>query len=551
MNKRLALLLAFIFTGSQVLLPLPAVAQEDETTQESKVAVAEDLSSSDENAGLNKSKEESSIYKESEANSPLDRKVTIRVSNVPIGTFLNSISAQSRINFIMGEEFAGKKVSASLTNVTVREALDTLLRVQGLTYQRIGKSDSYVITKRSDEAPDVVTKVFTLNYVSLQAQASASQSLNSIMSADVTSSSIGYSSSSSSSGNVFDTGSMGGGTGLGTSIGGTDTSGSSSGGSAILSIIKSVLSKQGKIAVDSRTNKIIITDVPEVFPQVENILAELDVKAPQILIEAQIVEVSKSSGFDVGFTWGSSDTGQMASFSGGKTEMPWDYFGGKVDHSNMGSGFWKYFGTSPAWSKTTDDTTGETTWTRTLAGTTPTLDFTMFSVLFQAMMTSGEARSLGKPKVITINNNPAVITSSRDAAVSTVTRTDGSGTSSTSSTSGVERRRVGLTLTVTPQVNKEGYITLNVAPSYSDLVASETGNGNYDTVTRAVSTQVRVKSGQTVVLGGLLQSNEKESVRKVPILGQIPIIGWFFTSKTKSKTTTDLVIFLTPTVLSE
>jgi type II secretory pathway component GspD/PulD (secretin) len=90
-----------------------------------------------------------------------------------------------------------------------------------------------------------------------------------------------------------------------------------------------------------------------------------------------------------------------------------------------------------------------------------------------------------------------------------------------------------------------------VQPAYSDLVPSETGQGNYDTVTRAVSTQVRVRSGQTVVLGGLLQSTEKESVRKVPLLGQIPIVGWFFTSKQKSKSTTDLIIFLTPTVLSE
>ena len=92
---------------------------------------------------------------------------------------------------------------------------------------------------------------------------------------------------------------------------------------------------------------------------------------------------------------------------------------------------------------------------------------------------------------------------------------------------------------------------MTVLPSYSDLVASETGGDSYDTVTRAVTTQVRVKSGQTVVLGGLLQSSEKEAVTKVPLLGQIPIIGWFFTSKTKSKSTTDLVIFITPTVLSE
>lgn len=101
---------------------------------------------------------ESDLYKETETSSPLDRKVSIRVSNVPISAFLNSITTQAKINFIMSEEFANKKVTASLTRVTVREALDTLLRVHGLAYQRIGKSDSYVVTKRSNDAPDTITK---------------------------------------------------------------------------------------------------------------------------------------------------------------------------------------------------------------------------------------------------------------------------------------------------------------------------------------------------------------------------------------------------------
>lgn len=469
----------------------------------------------------------SSLYKPAEAVSPLDRKVTIRVNNVPIGTFLNSISAQSKINFIMGEEFSGKKISASLTNVTVREALDTLLRVQGLTYQRVGKSDSYVITSRSEEAPNTITKVYTLNYVSLQRNTSLSSDLNSVMPADVTSSNFG-SSSGGSSVNIFDNSGTGGmkNTGSNSNQGGDD-------GSAILSVIQSVLTKQGKLAVDSRTNKLIITDVPEVFPQVESILEELDIKAPQILIEAQVIEVSKGSGYDVGFKW--NIQGQ---FTGGSTQMPWDYFGASRNSNNS---FLKYFGIN---------VNREEDGSRTITGTVPTLSWVNTTVLFTALMNNKEARSLGKPKVITMNNNQAMVTTSRDAAIGKISQQTGSGTNTTT-TSGSERKRIGLTLTVTPQVNKEGYVTLTVLPSYSDLVVSSTDKDTYDTVTRAVTTQVRVKSGQTVVLGGLLQSSEKESVYKVPLLGQIPVIGWLFTSKTKEKSTTDLVIFITPTVLSE
>ncbi len=544
MKKSTALTLALVFASFQLCAQF-AFAQQSTTN-----SAGPNIDVVNENYGEVTSRPKtvkteptaSSLYRQADALSPLDRKVTIRVNNVPIGTFLNSISAQSKINFIMGEEFSGKKISASLTNVTVREALDTLLRVQGLTYQRVGKSDSYVITSRSEEAPNTITKVYTLNYVSLQPNTSLSTDLNSVMPADVTSSSFG--SGSGTSFNVFDSSSSGGGAGSGLSLGNSNAQTiQGNGSSAILGVIQSVLTKQGKIAIDSRTNKLIITDVPEVFPQIESILEELDVKAPQILIEAQVIEVSKGSGYDVGFNWNVE-----GKFTGGSTQMPWDYFGSS--HKGIpGTGsdsILKYFGLTPTveW----DDTLG--TWKRTIEGTIPTLDWTNLTVIFRALMTSQEARSLGKPKVITMNNNQAMVTSSRDASIGKITKENDSG-SGTSSTSGNERKRVGLTLTVTPQVNKEGYVTLTVLPSYSDLVASETGGDTYDTVTRAVTTQVRVKSGQTVVLGGLLQSSEKESVYKVPILGQIPIIGWLFTSKQKSKSTTDLVIFITPTVLSE
>lgn len=524
MKKSIALTLALVFASFGVQLYAQQTAK---TATGPKVDVVNETYGEPAKAKQTQANTAaSSLYKRAEATSPLDRKVTIRVNNVPIGTFLNSISAQSKINFIMGEEFSGKKISASLTNVTVREALDTLLRVQGLTYQRVGKSDSYVITSRSEEAPNSVTRVYTLNYVSLQPNTSLSTDLSTVMPADVTSSSFG--SSGGTSVNVFDSSSA-----MKAGGGGHVTQGN--GGSAILGVIQSVLTKQGKLAVDSRTNKLIITDVPEVFPQIESILEELDVKAPQILIEAQVIEVTKGSGYDVGFNW--NIQGQ---FTGGSTEMPWSYFGAGWDSTNS---FLKYFGI--------DAPIDQSTGLKTITGTLPKLDWTNTSVIFQALMTTNEARALGKPKVITMNNNQAMVTSSRDASVGKITRDTGSGSSGTSSTTGNERKRVGLTLTVTPQVNKEGYVTLTVLPSYSDLVPSETGGDTYDTITRAVTTQVRVKSGQTVVLGGLLQSNEKESVYKVPLLGQIPVIGWLFTSKSKRKSTTDLVIFITPTVLSE
>ena len=146
-----------------------------------------------------------------------------------------------------------------------------------------------------------------------------------------------------------------------------------------------------------------------------------------------------------------------------------------------------------------------------------------------------------------MNNKTARIETSKNAAIGIE-----SSTTETATNASTERAETGLILDVTPQVNKEGYITLQVSPEYSDISASNiVANGAtiYDPIKRKAQTLVRVKNGQTVVIGGMLSSNESKTVRKVPLLGYIPIIGWLFTSVSSSRTNTDLVIFITPTIL--
>ncbi|MFA6004793.1 MAG: type II and III secretion system protein, partial [Elusimicrobiota bacterium] len=117
-----------------------------------------------------------------------------------------------------------------------------------------------------------------------------------------------------------------------------------------------------------------------------------------------------------------------------------------------------------------------------------------------------------------------------------------------------ERIQTGLILKVTPQVNKEGYITMLVQPSFTDIKESSISTADsptFDAISRGASTLVRIRNGQTLVIGGLLRSTETKVVRKVPILGYIPIIGWFFTSTSNRRDNSDLVIFLTPTIVSD
>jgi type II secretory pathway component GspD/PulD (secretin) len=473
------------------------------------------------------------MYEDAETVSPLDRKIgPIRLKGAPLATFLDVVSAQSKVNFIITEGLESKTITVFLRKTTVREALELLLRVKGLTYQRIGKSNTYVVQKRSADMPNLITKIYTLNYIPLIPISSVGEDLASITAT----------ASDSSSGNAGQ--------------GDKDKDKESDKGITILPIVRSVLSKKyGKLAVDPRTNTLVITDVPEVFPQVEQIIAELDKKAPQILIEAQIVEINTDRVNELGIEWGGS-RGEMAYFAGPA----------RLTDYGLRPGFysgdqWKQFfpvtsdissGQSSEAAATTIDpifSTGQKSSKGVYYGV---FSLAQLQAIFRALISKGEARYLGKPKIVAMNNKTAMITISRDAAIGSKSVVASAGGSAGSSTSGAERSRVGLTLRVTPQVNKEGYITLIAQPSYSDLVTSGIsvqGETVLDPVSRGISTMVRVKNGQTVVIGGMLASTENKSVKKVPLLGYIPIIGWLFTSVSSRRTNTDLVIFLTPTIL--
>jgi len=474
------------------------------------------------------------MYEEAESASPLDRKIgPIRLKGAPLSTFLDVVSAQSKVNFIITEGLEAKTITVFLRKTTVREALELLLRVKGLTYQRIGKSQTYVVQKRSADMPNLITKIYTLNYIPLIPIGSIGEEIASITSQDVSSSE-----GSSSPGPAGNSGGK-----------------EADSGISIINIVRSVLSKKnGKLATDPRTNTLIITDVPEVFPQVEQIISELDKKAPQILIEAQIVEINTDRVNELGIEWGGS-RGEMAYFAGPARLT--DY--GLRPGFYSGDQWKQFFPSTQDISKASSGgsassidpifATGQQSSKGVYYGV---FSLAQLQAIFRALISKGEARYLGKPKIVAMNNKTALIAISQDAAMGTQSVVASAGGSTGTSSSGVERRRIGLILKVTPQVNKEGFITMIVQPSYSNAqISAITVNGAtvYDPVSRGASTMVRVKNGQTVVIGGMLSSTESKTVRKVPLLGYIPIIGWLFTSVSSRRSNTDLVIFITPTIL--
>ena len=454
----------------------------------------------------------------------METRVTVRVKGAPLATFLETISAQSKINFILAEGLDQKRITAYLQNVTVREALQVLLEIRGLSYQRIGKSNTYIVAPRSAKL-HVITRVYTLSYIPLIALGSASSEQAAVTPFP-------------RAGGAAD---LSGGTDLGGAAGGSQPAEPEIG---IINVIRSVLTpKIGSISLEPRTNALVVTDIPEVFPQVEQIIAELDIKAPQVMIEAQIVEIDSTRARDLGLEWGGAN-GELASFRGGARELGFPLA--------IGSPLKFFDPVNNIVASIPGGVPSQNGFPFNLKASI--IDLSQLSVLLRALVSRSEARFLGKPKIMTLNNKPALIQIVTNQAVSLQQSISGGAGNISQASVTVERFTTGLVLKVTPQVNKEGYITMLVQPSFSDAqpsAISRPGTPIFDPTARGGSSLVRVKNAQTLVLGGLLQSSESKVVRKVPLLGHIPLIGWFFTSTSTRRKNSDLVIFLTPTIVND
>lgn len=474
---------------------------------------------------------------------PLDTRIIVRVKAAPLSTFLDTISAQARVNFIITEGLEKKRVTAFLQNVTVREALQILLEIKGLTYQRIGRSNTYVVSPRAKGVPNRITRIYTLNYIPLVRVDAGTDNFSPQASGQ-------EQGSGQQQPIVIQPPSRGGQDGGPTA---------DEGGVAIINVIRSVLSKTyGSIAVDARTNALIVTDIPEVFPQVEQIIAELDRKAPQVMIEAQIVEINSDRLQELGLEWG-DDKGTLGRFIGGArdTNFPLSIptpnsrlqFFDPFTKQLSGLGAQVLGGGNSAQSI---EEVGELL--QDFQYLSSVVDLTSLKVILRALVSRAEARFLGKPKVLTLNNKPALIQTAADTAVALVATQQSGGQGLAQQAIEPQRYSTGLKLKVTPQVNREGYITMLVEPSFTNVIQSQVSTLNnpvFNPNTRGASTLVRVKNGQTLVLGGLLESRETKQVRKVPFLGYIPLIGWLFTSSSTQRFNTDLVIFVTPTIVTD
>jgi type IV pilus assembly protein PilQ len=306
----------------------------------------------------------------------------------------------------------------------------------------------------------------------------------------------------------------------------------------ILPTVRKFLSQRGDIVADERTNAVIVSDIPAVLPQIDRIIQQMDRKTQEVEIEARVVAATRSFARDIGtqlgFGWGN-----------GTTQV-----GGVPGSSGPGgSPYTNTIATNPLY-PVTGVGTGVIPLFSNLgaAGSTSGLGFSTGTnnMRIDFALTMAESRGLlkilSRPRVVTQNHIQAVVKQGVRLPIVTLGQLGGPPT-----TTYVD---AFLRLTVTPQITSEGTIFLNVdventIPDYSE----EDQYHNPALITQQATTQVLVTDGGTVVIGGVIQTNNSLSVFQVPVLGDIPYLGNLFKHRSVSTSTQELIFFITPRIV--
>ncbi len=271
----------------------------------------------------------------------------------------------------------------------------------------------------------------------------------------------------------------------------------------------------GSMRFDKRTNKISVTDIPDKIREIEQMIMAFDVKEQQVAIEAKIVQVILSDQFQMGVNWEavlqkSHDFRMLGNF---------DVLGATQKRGQMSIG---------------------------------NLDNDNYKAMIQALETFGKTENLSNPHIMVINNQEAkILVGSTEPYVTSTTTTPASGPVTTAET--VNFIEVGVKLYVTPTVHADGFVTLKIKPEVSSVTRNVTTSNN-NTIpvveTSEAETTVLVKDGVTIIIGGLIKDEKINTDSRVPVLGSLPLIGGAFRNRDHLTRKTELVIFLTPRIVS-
>ncbi|MDP8259570.1 MAG: secretin and TonB N-terminal domain-containing protein, partial [Candidatus Gygaella obscura] len=289
-------------------------------------------------------------------------------------------------------------------------------------------------------------------------------------------------------------------------------------------LLSSMLSEKGSIKVDSLNNSLVVTDTIEKVLSIKEFINEIDIVPTQVMIEAKIVDVTLKDLQNLGVSW--SGIYQADKLFSSREET---YDGGSGNDQSITSTL-TMAGPSSALSG------GQLTLATLLAGGRS------INVTLDALVQDQKARILATPSVVTLNNQEARIIIGEKVPYKEKTQTT---TGTTETTKYID---VGTTLRVTPQVNDDNTITMTIHPEVSSVSALLDAGPRI--TTREADVTVMVHNNETIVIGGLLKEEDTIVRNKIPILGDIPLLGLLFSSKSVNKEQKELVVFITPKIIT-
>ena len=430
-------------------------------------------------------------------------KLSLNFQNIDVRALLQVIADFTNFNVVTSDTVTGS-VTLRLKDVPWDQALDIILQAKGLGLKKNGNV-ILIAPKEELAAKEKVDLESKKQIAELEPVRTQAFQLNYVKAADIAAALTGSAS-----------GQSGGGT--------TNTR---------------ILSPRGTVIYEVRTNQLFVSDIPSKLEEVQGIIAKIDIPVRQVLIEARIVEASDNFGRSLGVKLGYNERRTPAGFSlGGDNRVA---IGGNINAvgSQTGQGAASAFADTqfvnlPAVGQNNFDAA---TFALTLFGASANR---FLNLELSALEADGKGKVISSPRVITADQVEALIEQGTELPYQTAT---------SSGATALQFRKANLALKVTPQITPEGNVIMTVDVN-NDSVGRDTAAGPAIN-TKHVKTQVLVENGGTIVIGGIFTQNEREDVTKVPFLGDVPVLGNLFKTRSKSSNKTELLVFITPKVVTD
>jgi type IV pilus assembly protein PilQ len=406
----------------------------------------------------------------------MQKRVSVDHNDVSIDIVIRQLAEQADLDMIMSPNVTGK-VTVTLTDVPLEEALSNILAVHGCTYVPTGNVIRIITYEEQVEKVELLqTKTFEIVY------ADAAQ---------------------------------------------------------VVDALNKFKSQQGSVSTIKGTSHIIVTDTESKIREITALIEKVDRITPQVLVEARIYDITSRDKLDLGVEWS----------AGRRTNWNGDTMNDDITVSKSGNPTYVNSRTNPfigsgfeGATSNTEDTSGFLRF----GWLTPNIDI---DAQIRAQQEIAEAKLLANPRILVLDNETAFFDIVTEEPY--VERTVSGGTV----TESVRFKDVGVKLEVTPHITRNGMLRLHIMPEFNVFIRRVNLSSESTNVpivdTRKVNTIALVQDGQTVVLGGMRKKDVSKGKNKIPLLGDLPLVGALFRFEGESTSVTELVVFITPRILEQ